>query len=288
MPDHREGRWARELLALQQPDGVWPGWCFHSMAMPGKAPPTTEQALRRLHALGFTAADEPIHRVLATMAACLRGERKIDAYWEQGIDWAIFEPTMLAAWIRRFDPEQPDALAFARRWAHVAEAAFATGSFDERAWADAYEAEFHRRGRHPQPLGLMPFYHAMLLPGVLTPATELALVRHILGRPDGMYYVYPHALRHPPALFASKETSQWLAALETLSPFAAAREELTFAAVWLRMNAGPDGTWDMGAKASDGVHFPLSDNWRSPALRRADCTERIHAFLARIGVEMFT
>lgn len=96
MPDHRSGKWAASILAAQHPDGTW-GNMFHSMAQPTRAPLSTEQALRRLHVLGFTIADAPIRRCLDTMAACLRGERKIDAYWEKGIDWAMFEPLMLAA-----------------------------------------------------------------------------------------------------------------------------------------------------------------------------------------------
>lgn len=282
MTDHRQGRWARELLAQQREDGTWPNWCFHSMAQPGKAPIATEQALRRLAALGFTIADEPIRRIVATMAACLRGERKIDTYRESGIDWAMFEPTMLAAWIRRFDPDQPDALAFAQRWAKVVEAAFSQGILADDAYRAAYEAEFRRRDRHPQPLAFMPFYHAMLLPGTLAPETEGAMARHILDRPDGMYYISPRPLRYPPEEFATKETALWLEALELLAAFPAAREELAFAAAWLHMSADPDGAWDLGSKAADKVHFPLSDSWRSAAVRRADCTERIRAFLNRL------
>ena len=121
---HRHGKWAAAILSAQQQDGTW-GAGFHGMAQPTNAPLTTEQALRRLHALGFTREDEPIRRCVDTLAACLRGERKIDTYWEKGIDWAMYEPLMLSAWIRRFDPDQPDALVYAKRWAKVIEAAFA-------------------------------------------------------------------------------------------------------------------------------------------------------------------
>ena len=55
-PDHRQGRWARELLALQQPDGTWPG-CFHSLAQPTKAPPTTEQAVIMLSSHFYESRD---------------------------------------------------------------------------------------------------------------------------------------------------------------------------------------------------------------------------------------
>ena len=278
MGDYRTGKWATAILSAQNADGTW-GGMFHSMARPGKVPLTTEQALRRLHALGFTIADEPVRRCVDTMAACLRSERKIDAYWEKGIDWAMFEPLMLAAWIRRFDPAQPDALAYARRWARVAEAGFASGEYDEAAWNTAYEAEFHRRERHPQPVKFTALYHAMLLPGVLSPAAGAAMVRHILH--TGVYYIYARPLAPSPAAFASRETSSWLAALELLAEFPCARDELAFAAAWLHLHAA-DGQWDLGPSARDGVYFPLADSWRSEATRKADCTARIRRLLDKI------
>lgn len=281
MSDHRCGKWASAILSAQQQDGTW-GACFHSMAQPSKAPLTTEQALRRLHALGFTRDDEAVRRCMDTMAACLRGERKIDTYWEKGIDWAMYEPLMLAAWIRRFDHDQPDALAYARRWARVMEAAFATGEYDDAAFLSAYEDVFHRKERHPVPIRLTPLYHAMLLPGVLSYETEQAFVQHLLTRPDGMYYICPNPLIQPPLIFASKETSHWLAALELLAEYPAAREQLHFAAAYLYMNAVSDRQWDLGPKANDKVYFPLSDSWRTEALRKADCTERILSLLNKI------
>ena len=279
-PDFRQGKGAQSVLAQQQPDGTWPGG-FHGLARPGAKPLTTEQALRRLHALGFTIADAPIRRCVDTMSACLRGERKIDAYWESGIDWAMFEPLMLAAWIRRFDPAQPDALSLARRWANVAEAGFAAGAYDESAWNTAYEAEFHRAARHPRPVGFCAMYHAMLLPGLLRAETECAFVRHILH--TGMYYVHERPLIPPPAGLAARDASQWLAALELLADFPHARAALDFAAAFLRMSAAPDGTWDFGPAAKDGVFFPLADSWRTADLRKADCTARVLRFLDQIG-----
>ena len=278
-PDPRSGKWADAILRQQQPDGTWPGG-FHGLAQPGtgKKTLTTEQALRRLHVLGFTAADEPIRRCLDTMAACLRGERKIDSYWETGIDWAMYEPLMLAAWIRLYDPEQPDALAFASRWARVAEAGFSGGSHDSDAWNAACEAEFHRAARHPRPLGFSALYHTMLLPGLLSPTTEAALVRHVLH--TGMYYIHERPLTPPPACFQSRETSRWLAALSLLTAYPAAREELAFAKVWLHLNARPDGAWDMGAACADRVYLPLADSWRSEAVRAADCTSYVRRALA--------
>jgi len=44
----------------------------------------------------------------------------------------------------------------------------------------------------------------------------------------------------------------------------------------------PDGLWDMGPSVKDGVHFPLSDSWRSVESRKLDCTYRIKKLLADI------
>lgn len=106
------------------------------------------------------------------------------------------------------------------------------------------------------------------------------MVQHILR--SGMYYVYQAPLIHPPAEFTSKQTSYWLAALELLAVYPCAREELTFAAAWLHMNADPDGQWDLSPAAKDGIYFPLSDSWRTEAQRKADCTERVRQFLNMI------
>ena len=87
---------------------------------------------------------------------------------------------------------------------------------------------------------------------------------------------------YPPASFASKETSCWLAALELLAAYPAAWTQVTFAAAHLYLNISPDGQWDLDTKANDRIYFPLSDSWRTAAIRKADCTERIRRFLDKI------
>ena len=49
---HKDGKWARNIIALQEDDGKW--GCFHSLSKIYNAPITTEQALRRLERLGYT------------------------------------------------------------------------------------------------------------------------------------------------------------------------------------------------------------------------------------------
>ena len=123
---------------------------------------------------------------------------------------------------------------------------------------------------------------------MLSGNTERAMLDYILTRPDGMYYIYAKPLIYPPAAFAAKETSYWLAALELLADYACAGEKLDFAAAWLYLCTSPDGQWDFGPKANDKVYFPLSDSWRSAEWRKADCTGRVTAFLTRITSDQRT
>ena len=47
----------------------------------------------------------------------------------------------------------------------------------------------------------------------------------------------------------------------------------------------PDGSWDLGQQAKDGICFPLSDDWRTVSRRKADCTERVTALLAKLETD---
>lgn len=113
--NYKDGKNAQQIIALQKEDGTW-GKEFHSLAIPtNKAPLTTEQALRRLKYLGFTIEDEPIRKAVDCMVSCLRGERKIDDYWETGRDWDLFTKLMLSTWVRIFEPDNAVALEIALR-----------------------------------------------------------------------------------------------------------------------------------------------------------------------------
>lgn len=69
---HKDGKWAKRIIELQDSEGKW-GW-FHSLSQFYDAPMTTEQALRRLERLGYTAQDECIQKTLKYMDDCLRGK----------------------------------------------------------------------------------------------------------------------------------------------------------------------------------------------------------------------
>lgn len=280
------GRWAAEILSMQNPDGTW-GSQFHTLSMPDRRRGliTTEQALRRLKVLGFTIEDEPIKRAVDCMCACLRGERKIDNYWEKGHDWALFTKLMLSTWVREFLPGEPLALEFARRWAGVIEETFAGGCYDGVVYRRAYTGEFGSPIRGGRERDFVDFYHVSLLKGMLSVETESRFLDHVIGNPEGIYYICDGPVQKVPEEFASRKTVRYLSALELLLGYGQAAGKLGFAARWLEENRGPEGLWDLGPKAGDGVHLPLSDSWRKRGARQADCTEWVGSILARMREE---
>lgn len=280
--DHKNGKWARQILESRNREGLWGNFHTLSQPVPGR-PLTTEQAIRRLRILGYTKDDAPIQTVLTRMCQCVRGERKIDSYFEKKHDWPLFEKLMLSAWIRLFDPDNADALTVARQWAGIAEQAFRGGAYSGTADCEAFTACFGRKPKSGFETGFGMFYHAALLQGVLTPETESRFLDYSLARPDGIYYIYGNRLLDLPAVFASRQASHYLAALEVLSGYPQAPRKLQFAAAWLEENRDETGGWDMGAGAKDDMYFPLSDSWRSAAQRKADCTERIGRLLQRLA-----
>ncbi len=271
---------------MQNPDGTW-GSQFHTLSMPDRRQGliTTEQALRRLKILGFTIEDEPIRRAVDCMCACLRGERKIDDYWEKGHDWALFTRLMLGAWVREFTPEEPEALDVARQWARVIESTFANGGCDRDAYREAYDREFNSPIRGGRERDFVDFYHVSLLKGMLSRETESRFLDHVMGNQEGIYYICGGPVLRVPEVFASRETVRYLSALELLLGYGQAAGKLGFAARWIEENRGPEGLWDLGPKAGDGVRLPLSDSWRKKGARQADCTPWVGGILARLREE---
>lgn len=264
--DYRNGKLAQQIIELQNEDGTW-GYEFYSFSVPNnKKPLTTEQALRRLKNLGFTIKDAPIRKAVDCMAVCLRGERKIDDYWEKGIDWAEYTRLMLATWIKIFEPDNVYALEVAKRYAADIEKLVLSGDYK----TDSYKVSF---------------YDVNITQGLLKPDIESRWIEHIINYDKGIYYIYGKCISELPKVFASLETSRYLAAIEILAGFDTAKEKLQFVVDWLEENKDENGQWDFGAKAKDNIYFPLSDSWRNAEYRKTDCTNRVMAVLEKLSVK---
>lgn len=274
---HKDGKWARSIIALQEPDGKW-GW-FHSLSQFYNAPITTEQALHRLERLGYTIEDACIQKAVSYMDDCLTGKNAIPDRREKLHDWDIFTSMILATWIRRFTLENSNANKVAKQWADIVSHAFASGSYNHVDYVTAYRETFGIKPNGGRFVDFVSFYPISMLSNCLDFNTEEALIDYVLSKEDGIYYVYDKKLLTLPSSFESKEASRYLGAVELLSKYAAAKEQLQFVADWLNDKRNTHGKWDMGKTVNDKVYFPLSDDWRKQEIREADCSERIDAIL---------
>lgn len=282
--DYRNGNIAGQIIQLQNYDGTW-GNEFHSLAIPNnKHPLTTEQALRRLKILGFTIQDEPIRKAVDCMASCLRGERKIDNYWEKTHDWDLFTKLMLSTWIKIFEPENEIALSFAKHWAIITEKTFSSGTYSKEEYQKAYQEEFYKNTKGAREVDFVTFYHINLLQGLLSKETESRMLDYVISHDKGIYYIYGKSISDLPKAFTSLETSRYLSAVEILSGYELAKEKLGFVVEWLDSNKDANGQWDLGVKAKDNLYFPLSDSWRTAEYRKADCTNKVSSILKKLKV----
>jgi len=275
---YKNGKWARQLIGLQHPDGSWGR--FHSMNTKDGSCVTTEQALRRLRILGFTMEDECIRRAVDYMSDCLCGRNEIPDPREKLHDWDIFTALMLSARIREFTPDNSAANEVARQWRSIVSDAFCEGSYDHRRYVEGYREVFGVPPKGGRLVDFTSFYQLSLLWGELDAPTENAVMEYVLKKPDGMYYVWDRPLNQPPA-FSGRDASRYLGAIEVLAGYRHARGQLAFLEKWLEESRGADG-WDMGKSAKDGVYFPLSDDWRTADRRVSDCTRRISALLLNL------
>lgn len=279
---YKDSKWAKELLALQDQDGLW-GY-FHSLSGPSKLPLTTEQALRRLMILGFTIEDEPIERTVAYMDACLAGKRQMPDRTEKTHDWTLFTNLMLSTWIRKFTDRSDRANAIAKTWAGVISDAFAGGAYKHVDYVASYQSAFGIKPLGARFEDFASFYQVSLIANMLDEKTEAAVFDYLLHYRYGIYYIYDKPIGKVsivalPEAFESKQASRYLAAIEILAGYKRNLGKLHFVLEWLEESRNENGLWDMGSSARDGVYFPLSDSWKREADREKDCTYRIQKLI---------
>jgi hypothetical protein len=282
---YKTSKWAREILDLQQKDGSW-GY-FHTASSASKPPLTTESALRRLKILGYTIDDAPIHKAVEYMLACMKGQKAIPDRREKTHNWNIFTEMMLATWIREFTLSEEAANQVAMKWTGILSEAFISGKYSHDAYRMAYSKRFAEKPRGDRFMDFVSFYPVSLLSSSLEPKTERAFLDYVLNHPKGIYYVYDGPIgvkgaKSLPAVFASKEASQYLGAIELLTRYRGSKDKLQFVVPWLKNNRNKNGKWDLGPSANDKVYFPLSDDWRKTETREDDCTFRVQRLLGEL------
>jgi hypothetical protein len=277
---YKQTKCARDILSLQDSEGKW-GY-FHTHFSDSPCPYTTESALRRLEVLGYTIKDDCIQRAVAYMSDCLSGIKQIPDKAEKNVDWSVFVSLMLAARIRRFTKDNPAANVIAQKWAGIVTLAFENHTYDHSKYTQAYRDTWGNLPRGGRLLDLSQFYIISVVNGYLDEKTEKSLLAYVINKPDGIYYTYENHIGTLPRDFADRDASRYLGCIELLAEYPTAKHELQFVARWLESHRNANGTWDMGARARDGIYFPLSGNWRTAALREADCTYRISRLLSKL------
>ncbi len=270
---HKDTKWARDIIALQEDDGKW--GCFHSLSQRYNSPITTEQAIRRLRVLGYTIEDECIQKAVNYMDDCLTGKKEIPDRREVIHDWDIYTSLMLSTWIRIFTKDNTVANAVAGKWAEIVSAAFAQGQYNHEEYCKAYQDIMGLKPRGGRLVDFVHFYPVSLLVDCLDEKIEPLFLEYVLNKETGMYYVYDGRLYDLPQVFQGREASCYLGAIELLVRYKTGKDKLRFVAEWLEENRNENGRWDMGSSVNDKVYFPLSDSWRKKEVREADCTERI-------------
>lgn len=238
-------------------------------------PITTEQALRRLQILGLTEKDEPVQKALKYIERCLKGEMNIPDRTEKFRDWEVFLSLTFATWLKIFSPHNPAAIEVAKKWVNIIENAFLTDSYNHFEYLRSFYETFGVKAENGRGKDFVTFYQVSIIQGLLNQSTEEKVINHIINDETGIYYIYGKKIATLPQVFASKETSRYLSAIELLTGYDKANEYLKFVVDWLNINQCREGGWDLGPSAKDGVNFPLSDSWRNEQSRRKDCTLRI-------------
>lgn len=273
--------WAGKILSAQNSDGSW-GF-FHSMcSISGSKRITTEQALRRLRKLGFTKEDKVISKALSYIQKCLEGSVFIPDRREKFRDWDVFFSFIFSAWLKLFDAQTPQSEEIALKLGTVVEKAFEQKVFNIGLYLSEFEKRFGVKPHNERNFDFVSFYQVVLLKDILTRQTEQLMLKYILNKDDGIYYIYNKKLSLLPAEFKSLQTVRYLDAVELIAEYRYSSSCLAFVSDWLKHNVQEDGSWDLGAKAKDNINFPISDSWRSSDSRKKDCTTRVNRLMCMI------
>ena len=279
---YKDTKWAKEIISLQDDEGKW-GY-FHTLFADSKSSYTTEKALKRLEMFGYTIEDTCIQKAVSYMNDCLTGVKEIPDKREKLHDWNIFTSLILATWIRRFTKNNPAANAVAEKWAKIVTIAFKDGTYNQQEYIQAYHDILGMKPKGGRLIDFVQFYGVSIINGCLDQETERKVLEYIINKPDGIYYTYEKCISTLPNVFESKTASWYLGAIELISEYETAKNQLQFVVDWIKENMNEGGRWDMGKGAKDGVYFPLSNNWRKKETREYDCTNRIMKLLDKLSL----
>ena len=186
-------KWVAALAAEQQPNGGWSR--FHSMNSKARHKiPTTEFGVSRALTLGLTKDDTVLHKAQSYLEGLLAGTIAWpeDEGKEPNDRWATGEEMFVSATLALLTPDHPILVPVMRKWCWIAEATFASGSYDP-------EAEWHAHCQLTGATSMRNSYlvldnrYALTILGsagdMLNPQTEKKLLDWLWTRPRGVGYL---------------------------------------------------------------------------------------------------
>ncbi len=289
-PDLREARiqalsskWVKELAEEQN---HWGGWSrFHSMNTKIRHKiPTTEYAVFKALSLGLTREDAILAKAQTYLEGLLNGTIgwPEDEYKEPNNRWPVGEEMFIAATLAMINPQHPTLQNIIEKWCTIAEAAFASGTYDPEAEWRAHCQLTSATTMRDSYLVLNNRYAMTILacvPNTLKPETEKALLDWLWLLPSGVGYLQI-PLHIPVAHLPPGAVGRWFASHRILCKFAYWREKIppVIEELWSIQN--PEGFWDFDAKASL-YNFHLSESWRKRTQYFIDQSLRVLLLLER-------
>ncbi len=257
-----DGKWVRQLVGAQIPDGSWGR--FHSQDTQVKtAFRTTEEAIDRAFGLGIEPNSQMLSQVSQYILDVLHGELHITDRVEKHESWPLLIKFILAGRLAQVDPTNKELDPFWTYLADVAKQAFTSGSYRLEDEVAAYQQQ---SGIHVQN-GFLESQHALWILAThrLPEQIERDMVRWIWHKPEGIRYIRV-ALADPTA----RRIGYWFRSMNILTRFNSWREISINVLNRIWEQGDQDGMWDFGSRIASCVEFPLSDSWRQSKNRRLD------------------
>lgn len=261
------------LAAVQNPDGGFGR--FHSMSKDNAL--TTEKALRRFWFLNLNQSNPVVKKCLEYVRKCLYKEITIPDRREKVINFEVFTELMFASWLNLFQVNDDIILSIQSKWKSVIENSIQDEQFNYTEYKKQYRLMFGKEGLRE--ISPSSFYMVSLLTNILNPQAKQAYFQYIME--TGIYYIYDRNLYDLPETFDSKTTIYYLIAIKLIAPYAR-ENNLDFVKEWLYEKRNSNGIWEMPKLKSDGIIFPISDNWRKLESKSADINRFIHDVISRL------
>ncbi|GHU38336.1 hypothetical protein FACS1894105_12120 [Clostridia bacterium] len=275
-------KWYKQLAYEQWEDGSWGRFHTQDTKSPIKQKfVVTKIALRRAHELGLTKDDTMIARCIKIMERYISGEEtwtdNIEKHHDNGKSHMRSRLFLTAANINLFDHDNPVIKPLREIVINTLKVAFASGNFDQEAWA---REDLSYRGPCIREFTAYPF---MLLRNsdCLDDELQSLYLSYIWNKEDGIYYVS----NLPPAQIQyaeDKKFDMWIRTLELLSGFSLFPEFMRDEVLGhLLGEANRIMNGDVVLPSAHPIFGHYAESWRDKTARKNDMLLRILRVLVK-------